>query len=163
MSIRRANPTDGEAIAMLAKELGYAPSGEDMMRRLETLEGQQEHAVFVAEDDDNSVVGWLHIFGRRLLLSEPIAEIGGIVVSQACRRRGIGRELISAAEQWARRKGFGGLVARSDTRRPESHDFYPKIGMTKLKTQSIRHFPDTVRPTPPPGHSNTIMRHIRFS
>ena len=137
MNIRRANVTDAEPIAALAKDMGYPSSADHITRRLLALEKEEDHAFFIAEDNDGSVQAFLHVFGRWLLIAEPIAEIGGIVVSSHCRGQGIGRGLISEATTWARRKGLSGLVARSDTRRPESHDFYPKVGMTRLKTQAV--------------------------
>jgi GNAT superfamily N-acetyltransferase len=86
-----------------------------------------KHAVFVAVSDSSSITGWIHVLPRLLLIWRPIAEIGGIVVDEKERRKGIGRALISRAEKWAKENGYEGIIVRSDSRRQESHKFYPAI------------------------------------
>jgi hypothetical protein len=43
----------------------------------------------VAENDDNFVIAWIHILPRKLLISGSTAEIGGLIVDDQFRRKGI--------------------------------------------------------------------------
>jgi GNAT superfamily N-acetyltransferase len=64
-------------------------------------------------------------------------EIGGLVVSKAVQRIGIGSRLVGAAEQWARGIGAEFVSVRSNINRAESHPFYQKLGYEMKKTQQV--------------------------
>jgi GNAT superfamily N-acetyltransferase len=64
-------------------------------------------------------------------------EIVGLVVAEDCRRHGVGRELVQRAEQWAAGLGAATVVVRSNTKREESHRFYPALGYAATKTQAV--------------------------
>src|SRR4051794_17375108 len=108
MHIREASAADARALADLATQLGYPSTPEQSAARLATL-GGPDHAILVAEDENRRVVGWIHVLARRHLETDPFAEIGGLVVDEACRGRGIGRLLVDAAVAWAQEHGFGEL------------------------------------------------------
>ena len=65
------------------------------------------------------------------------AEIVGLVVAGAGRRRGVGRALVQAAEAWAAKGGIERLIVRSNITRAESHAFYPALGFSRGKTQAV--------------------------
>jgi hypothetical protein len=69
--IRTARPHDAGRIAELAAQLGYAVTPDDMRSRLERVRGNEDHLVIVAENQDNEIIGWLHLTVTRPLLSEP--------------------------------------------------------------------------------------------
>ncbi len=134
-TIRQACSRDVAAIARLSGQLGYPADEESVRTRLRALEEDSLHAVLVAEDDDGSVLGWIHVMPRELLFSSGVAELGGLVVDEGGRRKGVGAALVAHAEDWARRNGCHELVVRSDTRRSESHTFYPAVGFEHSKDQ----------------------------
>lgn len=134
--IRRARPGDAAQLATLCNQLGYPSSPEEVRRRLQRLRGP-DHAVYVAEDKDGTVVGWVHIFLRPLLEEDLAAEIGGLVVDEAHRGRGIGHRLLERAERWARRRGSRAVVVRSNVIRLEAHRFYEQCGYREVKTQRV--------------------------
>jgi GNAT superfamily N-acetyltransferase len=135
--IRRAQAGDGKALASLAGQLGYPMRKSEVERQLASLAKEEGHAVFVAELGDHGIVGWIHIMPRQLLYSPRLAEIGGLVVDAEHRRKGVGRALIHAAEQWAKRQGYSRIVVRSNAARKESHAFYPSLGYKSVKTQQV--------------------------
>ena len=63
------------------------------------------------------------------------AELIGLVVDSAARRRGLGRALVDAAEQWARSRGLTTVKVRSNVTRELSHPFYEALGYVREKTQ----------------------------
>ena len=134
MVVRKAKATDAAGIAELSGILGYPVAGETMLGRLEKLEGNHQHIVFVAEVN-GQIVGWIHGAERELLVADRIGEICGLVVAEGQRARGVGRRLVEAVEQWSRGRGLEQVSVRSNVARPESHPFYEKVGYTRLKTQ----------------------------
>ena len=136
MKIRAARDGDARAIAALSGELGYPTRAEDVGRRLTRVARADDHAVYVA-DDDGSVVGWIHVFASLRLESEPFAELGGLVVGEAWRGRGIGRRLIERASRWARDQSFEALRVRTRAEREDAHRFYRRIGFRLAKTQRV--------------------------
>ncbi|HUU12152.1 MAG TPA: GNAT family N-acetyltransferase [Terriglobia bacterium] len=125
--IRPANPDDAERIAALATQLGYPSTPAQVASRLERLLRDDEHAIFVAAQSA-LVVGWVHVFEKHLLESEPEAEIGGLVVDENHRRAGAGKLLMERAEEWARSRGLKSVYLRSNVIRKEAHAFYEKLG-----------------------------------
>lgn len=104
-----------------------------MAERLERILQRDDHIVFVAETTE--VGGWIHAAEQEILELGKFCEVWGLVVSNTQRRRGVGRRLIEAVEQWARSRGLGQVTLRSNIVRPESHPFYEQIGFVRHKTQ----------------------------
>jgi len=135
-SVRAAVADDAGPIAALSGELGY-PAGEPRVREtLGRVLGAPDQRVFVAEAGGR-VCGWLQAHSCEVLESGLRVEVMGLVVSPAMRRRGVGRALMARAEAWAREASAGCVVVRSNTRRTESHAFYPSIGYAPTKTQAV--------------------------
>ena len=117
MTIRLARLSDAPALADLSGELGYPTAREQVHSRLSTLLHRDDHAVYVAESEEEIVDGWIHVFGAHTVESDPFAEIGGLVVREAARGRGAGKALIGQALGWARSRGYGLIRVRSNTKR----------------------------------------------
>lgn len=135
VTIRPATEQDAGRLAVLAGQLGYAVEVADVARRLGRLEPARGHTVYVAALADGTVVGWIHVRLHEDLLDEPLAEIGGLVVDEACRGRRIGEQLMAQAEQWARDHCCGGVYLRSNVIRHDAHRFYQRLGYRVIKTQ----------------------------
>jgi len=137
IKVRKAKDSDLDVLVDLSGQLGYPATREEIRNRFSLLCKENNHIVLVAEAKGHGVVGWVHVLLRRLLMSEPMAEIGGLVVDEKNRDKGIGRALLAAAEKWVKSKGFARMVVRSNTARQEAHDFYPHVGFTHVKTQHV--------------------------
>jgi GNAT superfamily N-acetyltransferase len=135
ITIRLAAPGDAEGIARLSAQLGYPSSPLEVQRRLGRIEGGPNHAAFVAVGAEAQIIGWVHVHASHLLESDPEAEIGGLVVDEACRGSGVGKLLMQRAEQWARERDLGSVYLRSNIIRKEAHEFYKKLGYSVVKTQ----------------------------
>jgi GNAT superfamily N-acetyltransferase len=133
-AIRPARPGDAGRLAALCGQLGYPSTPRALRRRLAAILPDQDQAVFVAEDPFGEVVGWVHVALRPLLVSGLQAEIGGLVVDEAQRRRGLGRLLMERAEQWARDRGCIAVHLRSNVDREVAPFFYEGIGYRQTKT-----------------------------
>ncbi len=133
-TVRPARPEDAEEIARLATELGYPSTPQEVEARVKSVMDDPEHAAFVAAKAAR-VVGWVHVFIKRLLESDAEAELGGLVVDARDQRSGAGRLLMERAEQWARAKGLHSVYLRSNVIRKDAHTFYQKLGYQVVKTQ----------------------------
>ena len=136
MTIRDAVLSDSADIARLTSLLGYAADAETISCRLARISNRQEHLVIVAVLNEK-IVGCLQAHASLVLESGFRAEIFGLIVSEKSRRCGVGRSLVQRAECWAVEIGAEAVVVRSNTKRVESHIFYPALGFTASKTQTV--------------------------
>ncbi len=133
--IRPAQLDDSDEIARLSGELGYPRSAQDIRSALKMLLESPRCQVAVASGHENRLSGWIVVERRTLLESGETAEITGLVVSASARRTGVGKALVSCAEQWAAGQGLPSVRVRSNISRAESHPFYERLGYARMKTQ----------------------------
>ncbi len=137
LSIRRATEKDADSIARLSETLGYSAVAAEIRRRLRTILTSKADLIIVAEDSGGAVVGWLQAHAAHIIESGFRVEITGLVVSPEARRGGVGRALVTKAEQWTRSVSAKVIVVRSNVQRVESHAFYPALGYNQTKTQTV--------------------------
>lgn len=133
-NIRPATLEDTAEITILSAELGYPASQTQIRDRLQYLVGRSDHAVYVIENQDGAIAGWVHAYLRWLLISGLSAEIGGIVIGETYRRRGLGKRLLQHIEKWAGSHGCKSVTLYSGMQRDPAHQFYPNIGYTRIKS-----------------------------
>jgi GNAT superfamily N-acetyltransferase len=134
MTIRRIRETDAAVIAGLNAQLGYPASEAQVAERTKAMAGSANDTVLVAASDDGKAIGWIHLRASASLHNDPTAEIYGMVVDAKYRSRGVGSQLIAAAEEWARAMGFGSMRVRSNASRKDAHRFYERAGFQLTKT-----------------------------
>jgi GNAT superfamily N-acetyltransferase len=137
MIIRQALLSDAKAIANLAGQLGYPTTPREARERLVVTVERKDQVVYVAEALDNGVVGWIHVFGTDRLVTDPFAEIGGLIVDEAHRGAGVGKSLLEQAETWARDQGHRVLRVRSNIVREGARAFYESMGYRCAKTSHV--------------------------
>jgi aminoglycoside 6'-N-acetyltransferase I len=116
VQIRRAQVTDLDQLARLCEALWPKSSAEEHAQELRLiLEGKVALVltmpldIFVAEGSDGILVGFLeadlrsHADGCNPV--QPVGYIEGWYVAEDHRHRGVGRNLLAAAEDWARSHG----------------------------------------------------------
>jgi GNAT superfamily N-acetyltransferase len=122
-------------MAGLAVQLGYACTGQQVYRRLSQMQDRDHYAVFVAELSGGQIAGWIGAYIFRSVETDSYVEINGLVVDQNVRSSGIGKRLIDAAEEWARRVRCHAISVRSNIKRDRAHRFYTINGHDHVKTQ----------------------------
>ena len=109
--IRAAEPADAAQLVALASAVGAEPEGwlladsrwrsaAEERRYIRALRRHPDGVLIVAEDE-GIVVGRLSIVRDPHPASAHVADLG-LMVAASHRRRGIGRALLRAAEEWAR-------------------------------------------------------------
>ena len=132
--IRKAEIRDSRAIsAICTDDLGYPCNAQFVAQRLSGLKPDRAR-VFVAEED-GLVVGFVHAEKYTLLYQPDRVNILGLAVSGLYRKRGIGRQLVEAAEKWAKENGIPALRLNSGTARTDAHSFYRSMGFDDEKEQ----------------------------
>lgn len=134
--IRAMESGDAEVVAALTGQLGYERTPEDITLWIEGAAGADGQVALVACVDGN-VVGWIEVSIERRLQSAAFALIGGLVVADGTRNRGIGRLLCQAAEEWARGRGVGKMRVTSRSTRADAHRFYLRDGYAAVKTSMV--------------------------
>ncbi|WP_176256832.1 GNAT family N-acetyltransferase [Derxia lacustris] len=132
LSLRNLAADDAVAAAGLLEELGYPATPADVARRLTQLEQWPDQCAFVA-CLDRLPVGLCQVQGVRLIASDGYAEVQALVVTQACRGRGVGRALLRHAVEWAGARGYARVRLRSGTQREAAHRFYEANGFARAK------------------------------
>ena len=145
--IRKARKADIPWITRLSDQLGYPKSSASISRRLRRIQrDRRDHRVFVAvagsklrrSGPSGAVpVGWIHVFADKLLTVDRRAEIGGLVVDEEWRSRGVGAALLKRAETWARKKGLVRVAVRTNVVRSRAHKFYERCGYDLFKQSKV--------------------------
>ena len=112
--VRRADPGDARELVELARAVGAEPEGwlvtdgdwrtaSEERRYLRAIRRSPHAAVLVAESPDR-IVGRLSMTRDPHPASKHVADLG-LMVAVDFRRRGVGRALMLAAEDWAQSVG----------------------------------------------------------
>jgi len=133
--VRRAKIEDADRIYELNKaSLGYDYPVEKTRARLETVIGLSEHRIYVAEYD-GIVVGYIHGSDYECTYSGPMKNILALAVDERYRGRGVGRDLLSEMEGWAKQDYAEGVRLTSGITRADAHKFYLHCGYIDRKDQ----------------------------
>jgi len=127
---------DAAAVAGLSAQLGYVISAADTARQITLMNASANDDAYVAVYGD-VVVGWVHVFYGLRLESGSFCEVGGLVVDEQYRGRGIGKLLLARAAEWCAARQCNRLVVRSNAKRKEAHAFYAGAGYEEVKEQKV--------------------------
>ncbi|MBS4784867.1 MAG: GNAT family N-acetyltransferase [Clostridiales bacterium] len=136
VKIRIAFPEDALPLTRLCRDaLGYDYPPERLSEKLALISADPGQRVFVAVSEEGLPVGFIHTQVYDVLYAPTMLNILGLAVDASCRRQGIGRALLSAAELDARHRGIGGVRLVSGQERTGAHRFYEQNGYQRSKTQ----------------------------
>jgi len=135
LSLRQIEPRDAPAVSLLIQQLGYNRTAQQVLAWIASNDPRQQVA-FVA-CVGGGVIGWIEVSIERRLQSSPFALIGGLVVAEEFRGKGIGRELCRLAEDWAWQHGAERVRVTSRSTRPDAHRFYLRDGFQQVKTSLV--------------------------
>lgn len=125
---------DVKPVAELSAQLGYPVSRIELRERFLRIAATAGNGIFVALNNELTVIGWMHVHTVDRLEVGRYADIGGIVVDEAMRGRGVGRALMLCAEAWAHEHGFDRVKLSSGAQRTEAHGFYEHLGYSNIRT-----------------------------
>lgn len=134
--IKSITSEHAQDVQRLSQQLGYPLSFDEIENNTREVISNNDHSAFVAIID-GKVVGWIHAFKAIFLESNPFVEIGGLVVDENHRGKGIGKKLVERIKQWCNEKQISILRVRSQLKRKEAHQFYLNNGFKEIKEQKV--------------------------
>lgn len=134
--VRPATTADRPAWARMRYRLwDDADPGELESELAELLASGEDFAVFVAEAENSTLVGFSE-FSIRSYVEGPSAPgpyLEGIWVDPDLRRRGIARALLEAGQRWARERGFDHLGSDALIDNGVSHAWHEAAGFAEVE------------------------------
>jgi aminoglycoside 6'-N-acetyltransferase I len=116
------------------------PEAEHRSEMLDILDHYETQQVFVAENDGR-LVGFLEASIRPFVedcYSDRVGYLEGWYVEQPFRRKGIGAELVRAAEKWAKINGCAEMASDAELGNTISAEAHTKLGYEE--TSRLIHF-----------------------
>jgi aminoglycoside 6'-N-acetyltransferase I len=139
--IRQARPDDRDALSLLFAALWPEESAEEHAREVTSLLSGKSASVmpllvWVAEAADGEVVGFIEAGLRSCAdgcdMSRPVGYVEGWYVAENCRRAGIGKALLRAAEDWAREQRCTEMASDALLENILSQDVHRAEGFTEV-------------------------------
>lgn len=130
LKIREAEKKDYDSIYQLIRnELGYGQVDyEKLCVRLDLIDSDDKQLTVVAEDNGR-IVGFIGICtGVPYNYEGEFMQVLALAVSGDMQKRGIGAELMSWVEEYARKRGISCITLTSRLHRADAHAFYESIG-----------------------------------
>jgi len=127
LTIRRAEPSDAEAIAALFTDEGYPAGPSDIVERMGRF-GSEHSRVIVAEHE-GSLLGFIAVHALpRFEHDDRILRVLALVVDAGARERGVGRRLMTEAERIAGELGAAFVEVTAGHHRPDAFRLYESLG-----------------------------------
>lgn len=128
--LRTGTLKDREAIYALICEMERKQLPFDRFSEIYREQLSDKHYNCLVCEQNGTVIGVINLrFEKQLHHSEAIAEILEFAVHPSCRKKGIGKEMLSAACQLAKDAGCIQIEASCNTLRTNAHRFYLREGM----------------------------------
>jgi ribosomal protein S18 acetylase RimI-like enzyme len=131
LSIRAAGKADAAALAQLMTELGYPTRSSEMEMRLESILNDSKYRTFVAVKNGEvcGMIGTCALYSHEH--NSPGGRILALVVSEAVRGSGVGKELIQVAENDFINRNITRIALNTRFQREAAHQFYERLGYVK--------------------------------
>jgi GNAT superfamily N-acetyltransferase len=127
VEIRDATPDDAEQLVPLIELLPHKVTADGVTHRLKQISADDFPQLVAVQSGMIIGLCGLHLM-TAIHREKPVGRITILVVAEDTRGRGIGRQLVNAAEQRFRKAGCGMVELTSNDWLVEAHRFYSKIG-----------------------------------
>lgn len=135
IAIRLVELTDAPSIRDINREaLGNEFPLADTTAQLERIIKAPNVALFVAVDAE--VLGYIQLSDYENTYHRPLKNLITLAVSPRHQRRGVGRLLLQAGEEWARADGACGVRLVTGHNRVDARKFYAANGYEVRKEQT---------------------------
>ena len=132
--IREINISDAGGIQSISEnDLGYECPLSLVEDKIKSLDKKREQ-VFVAVVN-GSIGGFIHVEKYDTLYFETMCNVLGLAVAKDFQKMGLGKNLLTAGENWAKQNGIKCMRVNSGITRVEAHKFYRHLGYESSKEQ----------------------------
>lgn len=139
ITTRPVTEQDLPGLLALYDELYPVPTNPDRMREnFRQMAATPDYLVFGAFTEQGELVGSaLAIICPDILAGcQPWAMVENVIVTERVRGQGVGRLVLNALEEFARRRGCSYI--QMTTSRPDAHGFYSAIGYSGDVVRAFR-------------------------
>jgi len=141
--LRHATRLDAREIARLLTQLGHPTPAERVNDTWEAWVAAGDGAI-VAPRADGTLAGVATLHCMRVLhRPRPVGRITALIVDESQRGRGIGRELVVAAERELAFHGCGLIEITSHVRLVQAHAFYEHLGYVRTSVRLAKELMST--------------------
>lgn len=136
-TLRDAKPSDAPRLVELIHFLGHEVDEKSVRKNLTRLKKLGETPIVAVEG--KQVIGLIGVHAMTTVhRPAPVGRIPVLVVAEEAHRRGLGRMLVEAAEQWCRKQGCQIVEVTSNDRRGEAHAFYRHMGYERTSIRFMK-------------------------
>jgi GNAT superfamily N-acetyltransferase len=119
-------------------ELGYPTTPAALAERVAAVAASPDDGVLIAEEEGN-ILGLVAVHSFEMLHRPGrLGRITALVVAASARGRGIGSQLLSAAEDHLRANGCIKLEVTSGEQRSDAHAFYAARGYREQRVHFVK-------------------------
>ncbi|SIT87344.1 aminoglycoside 6'-N-acetyltransferase [Edaphobacillus lindanitolerans] len=133
--IKRALPSDADAIATLADRLWPGHGVHEFQKEMQELLADDHAAVFLAFSG-NEPVGFAQVQLRHDYVegtsTGPVGYLEGLYVEARFRQEGMARELVRGCEEWARQQGCTEFASDCELGNDVSRDVHLHLGFNEV-------------------------------
>lgn len=136
MHIRDVLAEDAPAIQQINREaLDYEFPLPETLAQLERIIKAPNILLLVAVDGAD-VLGYIQLSDYENTYHRPLKNLITLAISPRHQRRGVGRSLLAAGEEWARADGAAGVRLVTGANRVHAREFYAANGYAVRKEQT---------------------------
>jgi GNAT superfamily N-acetyltransferase len=140
--IRHATSSDATAIKNLLIQLGYPKLTVDETNQKISAYSSENYALLVIEAD-HEVAGFISLHWFDIFHSMgKIGRISAFCVDEKQRGKGLGKNLLKAAEDFLISKGCNKLEVTSNEKRIRTHKFYADCGYIEDSRRFVKYIGD---------------------
>ena len=110
-------------------------TADDLAKGMREFRARSDGEVFIAEREDGSVAGFVEVGSRPYAdgcETSPVGYIEAWYVDPDVRRSGYGRDLLKAAENWARGRGYHEMASDALLDNEISHAAHYRAGYEEV-------------------------------
>lgn len=134
-AVRAYTDADWPEWLRMARALFPGASVEDDEREMRAFRGREDAEVFVVARPDGRLAGYVEVDTRPYAdgcASTPVGYIEAWYVDPDVRRAGLGRQLLRAAEGWARARGYREMASDALLENEQSHRAHRRAGYAEV-------------------------------
>jgi GNAT superfamily N-acetyltransferase len=125
--------------ALFAQEADFEPNPPAQRAALRTLLGAPERGVVLVAERDGAVVGTVVLLaGISTAMGRDVCWLEDFVVAPEARGEGVGRTILAAVEDEARRRGWGRITLLTDADNFRAQRLYEAEGFTRSPMVVLR-------------------------
>ncbi len=119
------------------EHLGYDVPLDELKRRLDLVNADQDHFFRLAEDHLGTVLGMVHAYYMPLSIEPPQVVLYSLVVGAAARGKKLGKRFIDLVEDFARKRNATVMMVGTSLERDQAIQFYQSQGFKPQKQWAI--------------------------